>query len=270
MTKRDNSIDKEFRENLPEDLRALDEELSGIRIEERASFAPELEGELVRAWKEGPEAGAGPRRKWVQLLLAAGLAGIMITGISVPSARAAVAQLLRSVAQEARTIFEPTPEPELPAISVPDPGAPPAEVSRTEVTVSPADASNPLEDTEPDLRTLPEVAITFPGIASRLEAKRIISSNYPRVLRDAGIDGIVKLLFWVRPDGKAENIQVQETSGSQELDYAAMIAVRDIQFRAATRNGEPVGTWVEVDIRYFALSGSGIIGNDSVDRGPIP
>ena len=46
-----------------------------------------------------------------------------------------------------------------------------------------------------------------------------------------------------------------------------MLAAREIQFRPATRNEVAVGTGVEVDVHFFALSGLGIIGSDSMNSG---
>jgi len=267
MTNPNDPRDADFRATLPADLQELDRELSGIGIEERPSFAPELESELARAWKERHEKGFKRRRPWVRTLMAAGLAGLMIAGVSVPSARAAVVTLVRSVAQEVFPVFftpPDVPEVTLPQIEVQEPLSPPPE-SRTEVTVSPMDASDNVEEAEPDLQILPEVRITFPAIASRSEATAIIADKYPEELQKAGVEGSVTLMFWVGVLGQLESIQVRQSSGHLGLDHAAMLAAREIEFIPATRNDVPVGTWVEVQIHFFALSGIGIIGSDSTD-----
>ena len=93
----------------------------------------------------------------------------------------------------------------------------------------------------------------------------MIASHYPLDLQEAGVEGAVKLLFWVDTQGTPENIQTSESSGNQRLDYAAMQAARELRFRPATRNGVAVGTWVEVEFYFFALTGAGIIGSDSMD-----
>jgi len=62
---------------LPDDLRALDEELSSITYEERASFGPELRAELASAWaEEAPRWRFAIRRH----LAAAALAGLLEAG----------------------------------------------------------------------------------------------------------------------------------------------------------------------------------------------
>jgi len=267
MTNPNDPHDADFRATLPVELQALDGELSGIRIEERPSFGPELEGELIRSWRIRASTGSRASRPWVRILMAAGLAGLMIAGVSVPSARAAVFQLVRTVAEEVFPAFF-APESEaglqLPEIEVPEP-TPVAPQPRTEVVVSPADVSREIETSMPDLPTLPVVEITFPEIVSRQEAIHMVASHYPLDLQEAGIEGAVKLLFWVDTQGTPENIQTRESSGNQRLDYAAMQAARELRFRPATRNGVAVGTWVEVDFHFFALTGAGIIGSDSMD-----
>jgi len=265
MTKPNDPHDADFRATLPSELQKLDRELSGIRIEERASFGPELEGELSQAWRTRGSSRSGAFRPWGRRLMAAGLAGLMIAGVSVPSARAAVLQLVRTVAEEAfPALFSPEveAEPRLPGVIVQEP-VPAPQDPRTEVVVSPVDASHEVKTSEPDFPTIPEVTITFPAIVSRPGAARIIAEKYPVELREAGVEGSVKLLFWVNEQGSAENIQVQGGSGNLDLDYAAMYAVTEIEFRPATRNGVAVGTWVEVDVHFFALTGAGIIGTDS-------
>lgn len=251
----------DFRGTLPADLQGLDAELSGIRIEERPSFGPELERELLGAWRARKK-GPAPRR-WVRLLAAAGVAGLMIAGVSVDSARAAVGGLLEALAHVI-TPEEAPPETVLPEIHVEEPADPEPEPA-TDMVVSPADVSEDMETSEPDFPTLPRVVITFPEIVSRQEAARIIASHYPKDLQEQGIEGRVKLQFWVSEQGIPENIQIRVSTGNHGLDRAAMLAMREIRFRPATRNGVGVGTWVEVGVHFYALTGAGIIGSDSME-----
>ena len=124
--------------NLPPDLRELDRELSAIRIEERPSFGPELEGELLQAWRRMPETSGRNLRPGIRILLAACMASVMVAGLSVPSARASVARLVRTVMEEAAPgLFAPTVEPDLPEILVAEPEevAPsPEATARTQVS----------------------------------------------------------------------------------------------------------------------------------------
>jgi len=265
MSTSNRSPDADFRESLPEELRELDRELSTIRIEERPSFAPELKRELARSWQARGGARAPRARPWARILIAASVATLMIAGVSVPSARAAIYQIVRTVASEAFPgLIPPEPEVRLPEIEVQE--APPVvEESRTDLVVSPVNVSDETPDAEPDLPTIPAVEITLPRLVSRKEATEIVAAHYPEELQEKGVEGSVKLLFWVGTHGSPENIQMRESSGDPRLDYAAMRAARGFQFIPATRNGVAVGTWVEVEVHFFAFSGVGIIGSDSLE-----
>lgn len=268
MTKLNDPHDADFRATLPADLQSLDRELSGIRIEERPSFGPELERELARVWGARADAASGASRPWARMLIAACLAGVMIASVSVPSARAAVFEFVKAVAEEVGgfLVADTQPELQLPEVVVQEP-APDVSQPMTGVEVSPRDASAGAETSDAGPPMLPVVEVTFPELISRQDAGDMIASYYPVELQRAGVGGSVKLQFWVDERGTPESIQVREGSGNQRLDYAAMRAARDLRFRPATRNRNPVGTWVEVTLHFFPLSGAGIIGMDSTGPG---
>jgi len=268
MTNPNDPHDADFRATLPADLQGLDRELSGIRIEERPSFGPELEGELIQAWQTREMHGSRGPRLWVRPLMAAALAALMIGGLSVPSARAAVFQFVRTVTEGVGDLFTPDPVPnvQLPDIQVQEPALGPPE-PRTEVVVSPVDASEEVETSNLELPTFPVVEITFPELLDRQNAGTLIASHYPLELQEAGIQGAVRLEFWVDDQGIPENINLRQSSGDQRLDYAAMRAARDLRFRPSTRDGVPVGTWVSLGVHFYALTGAGIIGLDTTGSG---
>lgn len=236
---------------LSPELRELDRELSAIRIEERPSFAPELEGELLQIWGEMPDSHERNSRPGIRILLAACMACLMVAGLSVPSARAAVSRLVRTVMEEAApTLFAPESELELPEISVEEPEEAP---SSTEATARAA-AGPPLLDLEKrPLRAgndLPEVEFSYPEIRYRKEAEALILSYYPVALQRAGVGGAVRLMLWVTADGTVENVQMREGSGYRSLNLAAMKAARGLRFNPATRAGTSVGTYVEFTVNF--------------------
>ena len=78
------------------------------------------------------------------------------------------------------------------------------------------------------------------AIASAIERAK----NYPRLARERGIEGVVRLRFLLKPSGDIEKIEVLESSGSDLLDHASIRAVS----RAAPM--PYVNGWVEVPIAY--------------------
>src|SRR5262245_58269386 len=83
---------KDVLPDLPPELAALDAELSAIRIEERASFGPELEAELRRAVAR-PALPIPLATSWRQLALAASIA-LLLGAVAVPPVRASIVALI--------------------------------------------------------------------------------------------------------------------------------------------------------------------------------
>jgi TonB family protein len=250
MRNRRDAEESAFKASLPPELRELDRELSALGIEERPSFAPELEGELIRAWRE--KAGASRRGiSWRRTLLAACLGGIMVAGVAVPSARGAVGRLVMTVLEEAAPgLFAPAPEAILPEIRVSEPG--PLETT-THTTLSPATIEpqgQEDEGVEMDGEFISDIEFSLPALLHRQEAEALIASFYPRLLQDSGVGGTIDLLIWVDSLGVPDLIQFRNSSGHQSLDRAAMRAARELRFRPAQRDGTPVGTWVEFAVHF--------------------
>ena len=74
--------------------------------------------------------------------------------------------------------------------------------------------------------------------------------DYPRAARRRGHEGLVMLSVNVGVDGKAQAVEVKETSGFDLLDRAALLAVREWRFDPATRGGAPVEMTVDVPVRF--------------------
>jgi TonB family protein len=252
MRNRHDAEDSAFKASLPPELRELDRELSALGIEERPSFAPELEGELIRVWREKAGAGApGRGMSWRRTLLAACLVGVMVAGVAVPSARGAVGRLVMTVLEEAAPgIFAPAPEPVLPEIRVPEPG--PSEAT-THTTLSPAAIERQGQEdgrVEVGDEFISDIEFSLPALLHRQEAEALIASFYPRLLQDSGVGGTINLLIWVDSLGVPDLIQFSGSSGNRSLDRAAMRAARELRFRPAQRDGTPVGTWVEFAVHF--------------------
>jgi len=267
MSHRRPPSDAEFSAYLPPELLELDRELAALRIQERQSFGPELEGELIQEWKRAPFIRSRSPGAWKRTLLAACLACLMIGGMAVPAARASVARLVRTVLEEAApSFFTPASEPELPEIRVVEPMAPP----QAELTTS-AEVSAPvvdLEDTPVPSEQGAEfrqAEYSYPEIMFRQEAENVIASFYPTALQRAGVGGSVTLQLWVDASGRVDHIQMRDGSGYQSLNLAAMRAANQLRFRPATRAGTPVGTWVEFTVNFVPADQAG--GGDS-NRSP--
>lgn len=78
--------------------------------------------------------------------------------------------------------------------------------------------------------------------------------DYPLLLRDQGIGGVVWLRAMVEPNGTAREINLLKSSGYRLLDEAAVRAVKRWRFVPARRGDQALASWVEFPIR-FSLQG---------------
>jgi TonB family protein len=78
----------------------------------------------------------------------------------------------------------------------------------------------------------------------------IISSHYPRHLRDAGVGGTVHVSVLIDTSGRVQNARVVRSSGRGALDSAALRAVREFLFTPAYRDGVPVPMWLTFPITF--------------------
>lgn len=251
-------------DELPDELAELDAELRGLTLSERASFGPELEAELVRAWREGPQTrtavGSGAARR----ALAASLAALLLTGLTVPPARASLIGglelLLASLKGGEPAVADAVPTVPLPMTEGIEFGASgDADELRPEPAVPIAavvgvDAGNE-ESAEVPAFTVSDA--TYPELVEPDAERRLIRRHYPPQLQEAGVGGTVRLLLWVDTLGAVDNVQIARGSGVQELDEAALMGAPSLRFRPATRGGGPVGTWVEFDLVFQPGDGPG-------------
>lgn len=105
------------------------------------------------------------------------------------------------------------------------------------VTVSPS-AANPVAapSKTASLDRRPSVDASYRGNAT---------PDYPALSRRLGEQGVVVLKVLISPAGRADEIQVQKSSGFKRLDDAAISAIRDWRFIPASQAGIPVAAWHE-------------------------
>lgn len=243
MIDRDDNNENE----LPEELRALERELESIRIEERASFGPELRAELERAHGEGFEGKTMGAGRPVRTLLAASLGGLLVAGLLVPQARAGLVRFLESVGQE----------PEVRAISLPRSDLPEVTMDRPELDPVPEDRGGPFVPARPERAAgeepaarAPSGGYAFPDILDRERTQVLIERFYPDSLQALGVGGRVGILAWISPEGDVRDVRVARSSGLSALDDAAVLAARELRFRPARREGAARPAWVEFGIEF--------------------
>ena len=237
---------------LPPELADLDAELALFSAAERSSFAPELEAELGREWRTGPHRLAGLAR--ARRAVSAAVVALILTGMAVPPARASLitgfSRLIEAFQEPAvaRAVAETATVPIIEApqgLELSPPLPPEVAPALTPIAIS----DQPEEEVD-ELPAFRPTRVTYPTLADADAERDLIRRHYPPDLQRAGIGGTVRLLLWVAEDGSVDNVQTRGNSGVAALDRAAMQGARSLRFEPASRDGVPVGTYVEFDLVF--------------------
>lgn len=78
--------------------------------------------------------------------------------------------------------------------------------------------------------------------------------DYPSMSRRLGEEGRVLMKVLVSGNGTAKSVDIEESSGSERLDTAAVNAVRKWRFIPARKNNQPLDAFVLVPMK-FSLNG---------------
>lgn len=167
------------------------------------------------------------------------------------------------------TVFT-TPEPPVSPPPPPDPPAPAQRlappdivVPKIEVEIVTPPVENPVRTTfeadplppqpaQPQATAQPPAAASGTGSGTGSGAVRTITlaeangcatPEYPARAARNGDSGTVVLALLIGTDGRVANARVQKTSGSRDLDKAALNALSMCQFKPATNNGVPEAGW---------------------------
>ncbi len=74
--------------------------------------------------------------------------------------------------------------------------------------------------------------------------------EYPRRLRDSGVEGYVTLSLLINETGQIEQVRVVESSPPGAFDDVATTGIRNWRFQAGSYKGEPVKVWVRQTIQF--------------------
>ena len=129
-----------------------------------------------------------------------------------------------------------------------------------DITIAPTTfEDNPVEDLPPppeqadtDLSAAPTFTpfTVAPSILNRTDVMRAMEREYPPLLRDAGIGGTVKVYFFIDENGRVGDRRIDESSGHQALDDAAMAVAEIYQFSPALNRDKKVPVWVSFSITF--------------------
>lgn len=119
--------------------------------------------------------------------------------------------------------------------------------------------SNPVDELPPppeeqgtDLSAQPTFTpfTVAPEIQNRSEVIRAMEREYPPLLRDAGIGGTVRVYFFIDEGGRVQDFRIDQSSGHQALDQAALNVAEVYQFSPALNRDQRVPVWVSFPITF--------------------
>ncbi|PIM51168.1 hypothetical protein CS062_21295 [Roseateles chitinivorans] len=84
----------------------------------------------------------------------------------------------------------------------------------------------------------------------RLCSERQTARHYPALLRDRGIQGLVRLRVKVDPDGRAAEVVIAGGSGWRLLDEAARRVAESCPYTPARRGDQRLASWIEYPVRF--------------------
>ncbi len=124
-------------------------------------------------------------------------------------------------------------------------------------------ADNPIEDLPPPPTDDGEGGISAapvftpmtvrPEIRNRREVQAALMSEYPPMLRDAGVGGTVVVWFFITEDGVVQDKRVSQSSGQRQFDEAALKVADVFRFTPALNRDRRVQVWIEVPITFQVL-----------------
>lgn len=158
-----------------------------------------------------------------------------------------------------RRVELPAPPDELPRPAVPIPST---EIGfADDITIVPINFGDLPRTVQPPVPTNNEVgtrrAWTPFEIAPRIENRddyvRAVQRGYPLALRNARIGGTVILSVLLSESGSVMRIEVEESSGYQEMDAVAMEVTQDVaRFTPAINRDQPVSVWIRLPVTFAA------------------
>lgn len=125
----------------------------------------------------------------------------------------------------------------------PLPKAPPSERAPEP---EPVPAEEPVAEEKP-VEPMPESVV--PPSTDAYELKNPAPA-YPAMSKKLKEEGIVLLKILVTKDGRVTEIEIKNSSGFKRLDDAAIKAIKRWKFNPATKAGEAIDYWHEIDFDF--------------------
>ncbi|BBM87967.1 energy transducer TonB [Candidatus Uabimicrobium amorphum] len=91
------------------------------------------------------------------------------------------------------------------------------------------------------------------GVPAKIERPKLRKKykiDYPQAAKRLRLSGSLMLKIKILKDGRVDQVEIVKGSGMRMLDKAAMKSVKTWLFYPATKNGNPVNSWIKVPITF--------------------
>ncbi len=121
-------------------------------------------------------------------------------------------------------------------------------VAPPQVPTAPAPASAEAAQAEDGPQFIP--FDTPPRLTNSDHVRARIQDLYPPLLREAGVGGSANVWLFISETGTVDQAELNQTSGADELDAAAVELAKEMLFLPAAHEGKPVAVWVSIPITF--------------------
>ena len=100
--------------------------------------------------------------------------------------------------------------------------------------------------------------LSLDGLLGRLRSGQSLPSrkgdvlpfNYPVELWRGGVEGEVVLRIHITAAGTVDSVELEESSGYDELDQIALRGARELRYHPAEEGDQPVDVWAMLPVRF--------------------
>lgn len=89
-----------------------------------------------------------------------------------------------------------------------------------------------------------------PRLINTAEVQEAMAREYPAMLRNAGIGGRALVHFLIDDTGAVADTRLEQTTGHEALDQAALRLAREFRFSPAQDEGRAVAVWIALPITF--------------------
>lgn len=92
-----------------------------------------------------------------------------------------------------------------------------------------------------------------PEILNREQIVDAMMDNYPSLLRESGVGGLVRVFFFIDENGFVQTTRLDQSSGYDALDQAALDVAELYRFSPALNRDRRVPVWVSFPIEFRVI-----------------